>query len=68
LTQQNTQSIIGRFRGALIDDYRKVTANVREDLMQYDLRCRLARAHAAVYVPVALPRRLHECAACRTSA
>ncbi len=32
LDPANTQSIIGRFRGALIDDYRKVTAKVREDL------------------------------------
>jgi hypothetical protein len=32
LDPANTQSIIGRFRAALIDDYRKVTAKVREDL------------------------------------
>ena len=32
LDPANTQSIIGRFRGALIDDYRKVTGKVREDL------------------------------------
>jgi hypothetical protein len=32
LDPQSASSVIGRFRGALLDDYRKVTGKVREDL------------------------------------
>ena len=32
LDPANTQSIIGKLRGALVDDYQRVTAKVREDL------------------------------------
>jgi hypothetical protein len=32
LDPANTASIIGKLRGALLDDYSKVTAKVREDL------------------------------------
>jgi hypothetical protein len=59
LDPANTQSIIGRFRGALIDDYRKVTAKVREDLdlgnplsplsaLRMELRTEGDRKHEAV--------------------
>jgi hypothetical protein len=55
LDPQSASSVIGRFRGALLDDYRKVTSKVREDLDLANprsplsmLRGELEKRHAAL--------------------